>query len=124
MARWAVWFPPMPTRQAAYDDLYPTVQAGGGAGQSADGVSERLTSAFRGAGNIAATIREADAAPGEPAGAVRDWVAEGCSGDVSCAAGSSGRGPQAAVLSCRGGPAAMRGRAGLRPAAVGCGHAR
>ena len=70
MARWAVWFPPVPIRQAVYDDLYPTVQTGGGAGLSADGVSERLTSVFRGAGNIAATSREAVAAPGEPAGAI------------------------------------------------------
>ncbi len=51
-------------------------------------------------------------------------VAEGCSGDVSCAARFSGRGPQAAALCCRGGPAAMRGRGGLRPVAVGCGHVR
>ena len=52
-----------------------------------------LAPAFRGTGNIAATGREAAAPPGESAGANRDRVADGCSGDVSCAARSSGRGP-------------------------------
>ena len=52
-----------------------------------------LAPAFRGTGNIAATGREAVAPPGESAGAERDRVADGCSGDVSCAARSSGRGP-------------------------------
>ena len=108
-------------RQAAYDNLCPMVQAGGGVGLCSDGVSERLTSVFRDAGNIAATSREVGVASGESPGTVRDRVAEGCSGDVWCGAEDSGCGPQAAVLGCRGGPGAMRCRAGL-PVAVGCGH--
>ena|SRR6516225_7247602 len=123
MARWTVSFPPMLIRQAAYDNLCPAVRASGGAGLCPDGVSKRLTSVFRGADNIAATNREVVVASGESPGTVRDRVADGCSGDVLCAAGDSGCGSQAAGLCCRGGPGAMSCRAGL-PVAVGCGHVR
>jgi hypothetical protein len=57
-----VSFPAMLIRPAAYDNLCPVAQAGGGAGLSADGVNERLTWVSRGVGKIAATSREVVAA--------------------------------------------------------------
>ena len=57
--------------------------------------------------------------PVEAAGAALDRVADRCSGDVSCAASSSVRGPSAEALSGRG---SLRPRLGCRPEGAGRGH--
>jgi hypothetical protein len=82
-----------------------------------------LTFAVRDGGSIAATNREAAAAPGQDAGAAQDRMAWRCSGDVLCAAGSSVRGPHAVAVCGRDAPAGRGCRPGVPAGAESCGHA-
>ena len=94
----------------------------GAAAVPVDPASERLTSAFGGAGNIAATSREAVAAPGESSGPRGTGWLIGVLVMCHAPQGVPAESRKRAVLCPRGGSAAMGRRAGLRPAAVGCGH--